>query len=258
MSALGRGVAVLGVSLVFALPASAQVANNDFTTSVHILVGQTPMRTTLANGENAFYDAPVVATRSYCAEATASETESQQTQADLVIFHNNHSTLTTTEGRNLEPKGATASRMCFIAATSETIFIRLTNNAAGSAEYSVRFVETTLWSNWFFTGGDYSSYSLIRNTTNAAITIELRWFSEAGVEAQQSGQVTQTVPANGVVFIDARAAMGCRLPMVCTVVTGSVQMAHPASPQALVGSQTTLSSSTGLSFDTIFFQRRPW
>ena len=257
MNALGRGVGVLTLSLMFSLPAAAQVANNSFATSVHMLVGQTPMRTTLPNGQVAFYDAPVVAGRSYCAEATASETESQQTQADLLIFHNNQTSLATTEGRGLEPKGATASRMCFIATTSETIFIELTNNAAGSAEYSVRFIETTLWSNWFFVGGDYSSFSLIRNTTNAAITIQLRWFSEAGVETAGSPK-TQVVPANGVVFLDARATMGCGYPVTCPVVTGSVQMAHPASPQALVGSQTTLSSSTGLSFDTIFFQRRPW
>jgi hypothetical protein len=37
-----------------------------------------------------------------------------------------------------------------------------------------------------------------------------------------------------------------------------VQVAHNASPEAIVGSQTTLTTSSGLSFDTILFQRRPW
>jgi hypothetical protein len=146
--------------------------------------------------------------------------------------------------------------MCFIAPASDTIYIKVTNSAPGSVEYSMRFVETTSWSNWFYTGGDYSSFSLVRNTTNAAVTIELRWFSDAGV--QQGATQTRSVPANGVVFVDARSVMNCPAPVACSAAAGSVQMAHAASPQALIGSQTTLSGATGLSFDTLFFQRMPW
>lgn len=237
--------------------AAAQVANNSFATSVHLLVGQTPVRASLASAGSAFYDAPVVQNRSYCAEATASETESSQTDATLAVFHQDQSGITTTEGKNLEPKGASASRRCFIAATTETIFLELTNNAAGTAEYSMRFVETTLWANWFYAGGDYSSYAIIRNTTSAPVSVDLRWFAAAN-GAQVGAMTGQTVAANGVLYVDARSAMSCPYPTPCTTQAGSVQVAHAASPEAIVGSATTLSSTTGLSFDTIFFQRKPW
>jgi hypothetical protein len=46
--------------------------------------------------------------------------------------------------------------------------------------------------------------------------------------------------------------------MACVAAAGSVEVAHDGSPEAIVGSQTTLSSITGLSFDTILFQRKTW
>ena len=63
---------------------------------------------------------------------------------------------------------------------------------------------------------------------------------------------------DAVLFIDARTAMGCPFPAACPAFAGSVQIAHSGSPEAIVGSQTTLSTSTGLSFDTLFFQRHAW
>ena len=43
-----------------------------------------------------------------------------------------------------------------------------------------RFVETTLWANWYFVGVDYSSYTLLRNTTNTALTVDIRWVDSSG------------------------------------------------------------------------------
>ena len=246
--------ACIVVVLLFA-PAVARGQNTSFGTSVQMLVGQTPMRVTLDTDH--FYRATVVLNRSYCAEASGSETELNSTTADLKVFRFDQATLLGSEGNLIEPKDNNASRICFIAPQSEDVFIKLSSKPPGdNHEYTMRFVETTLWANWYFVGGDYSSYTLLRNTTNTALKVDIRWFDFTG--APGPVKLLQDIPANGVLFIDARTAMACPFPTPCASTAGSVQVAHAGSPEAIVGSQTTLSSSTGLSFDTLLFQRRAW
>jgi hypothetical protein len=249
--------AVLAALLSIAVtPASAWAQNTSFGTSVHMLVGQTPIRVNLDTDH--FYDAPVVINRSYCAEAGGADDETNPTHPALTIYRNDQTTSLGIETGNLEPKGAAASRVCFIAPASEIVFIKVSPFDANALNHNhtMRFVETTLWANWFFVGGDYSSYTLIRNTTSAAIMVDIRWFAANG--AEQANRLAQNVPANGILAIDARSAMSCPFPSACPAANGSVQVSHAGSPEAIVGSQTTLSGGTGLSFDTLFFQRHAW
>ena len=131
------------------------------------------------------------------------------------------------------------------------------NASFENREYTLRFVETTLWTNWFFTGGDYSSFTLLRNTTNLPVVANLRWKAASGADVG-TPVLSLSIPANGVVIYDARSIMSCPAPTACAAASGSVEVAHSGSPEAIVGSQTTLSGSTSLSFDTLFFQRRAW
>ena len=56
---------MLLAGLAAMVPSAAQAQNTTFGTAVHLLVGQTPVRVTLATGTpDHFYDAPVVAGRS--------------------------------------------------------------------------------------------------------------------------------------------------------------------------------------------------
>ena len=238
------------------IPVSARAQNTSFGTSVHLLVGQAAVLSTPATtGEQRFYDAPVVQNRSYCAEATPSETELNPAVPTLTVYKQDQTTALGTESGNAEPKGLAASRVCFVAPTTENVFIKLATSDNGR-QYSLRFVETTLWTNWFFVGGDYSSYTLVRNTTNQPITVSYRWRDGGG--NQVASRLNEVLPANGIAFIDARVVMSCVFPTACATFNGSVDIAHNGSPEAIVGSQTTLSGGTGLSFDTLLFQRRTW
>jgi len=154
----------------------------------------------------------------------------------------------------MEPKGTQTARVCFIAPATETAFIKLSpaNASFENREYTMRFLETTLWANWAFIGGDYSSYTLLRNTTNSQLSVNLTWRDANGNTV--ATRTAQTIAPNGIYFTDARSVL---CPAPCTTVT-SVEVAHAGSPEAIVGSQTTLSASTGLSFDTLTFQRRTW
>lgn len=234
--------------------------NTTFAGAVHIVAGQPPMRVMLASGSpDRYYDAEVVAGRSYCAEATPSDTEANSADPAVTVFRADQSTTLGVEtSASQEPKGQAASRICFIAPATETIFIKLSpeNALFENREYSMRFVETTLWANWFFVGGSYSSFTILRNTTNSPLFVTIVWRAENG--SAVVSLPNQLIAANGTFYRDARQVMGCGFPAVCMTTAGSVEVAHAGSPEAIVGSQTTLSGQTGLSFDTIMFQRRPW
>ena len=85
----------------------------------------------------------------------------------------------------------------------------------------------------------------MRNTTDAAVDATLTWRSDTGAIV---GTQTVTIPPRGVFFVDARTT-------VSGATAGSVEIAHDGEPGALVGSQTTLSATSGLSFDTTLAQR---
>jgi hypothetical protein len=138
-------------------------------------------------------------------------------------------------------------RVCFVASTTETVFIKVSQSDTGGRIYLLDAVETTLWANWFYIGASYSSFTLLRNTTGSAVDATITWRADSGTVV---GSVSVAVPAYGVVFYDARfMTSGVRSG------AGSVEVAHNGEPQAIVASQTTLSAATGLSFDTLFFQR---
>jgi hypothetical protein len=138
--------------------------------------------------------------------------------------------------------------MCFTAPATEPAVVQVTHAFRTPRTYRLRIVETTLWADWFYIGGGYSSFTLLRNTTAAPVTATLTWRADTGAIA---GTLTVTIPARGMVSYDARTASG-------GATGGSVDVAHDGEPEALAGSQTTLSATTGLSFDTPLFQRAPW
>ena len=125
-------------------------------------------------------------------------------------------------------------------------------STAGTFNFRVRIVETTLFSNWFFVGGDYGAYTILRNTTKDPVTVTVRWRSLAG--AVLATKPPFAIPGNGGAFLNAFDYV----PSPAVNQNGTVEVVHAASPQAIVGTATILSGTTGLSFDTLFFQRLPW
>src|SRR5947209_1822121 len=78
-----RYVPLAGLLVMMATTAAAQ--NITPGTSVHLLVGQPPIRLNL-DGDH-YYDAPVVAQRSYCAEASGADDELNATHPVLTLYH---------------------------------------------------------------------------------------------------------------------------------------------------------------------------
>jgi len=126
--------------------------------------------------------------------------------------------------------------------------VRATQADGSPRAHLLTVAETTLWADWFYTGaGGYSGYIIVRNTTDSTLTTVITW---RGTDGTVWGTAGGTLAPRGVWYYDARIT-------AISVTMGSIEVAHDGEPQAIVGSATTLSTVTGLSFDEILMQRRP-
>jgi len=193
--------------------------------------------------------------RSYCVETEAgwntvlSATAPGSGDTIVDVFASDTTTLiVTNDDQPTEPFGYRLSRACFVAPTSQSIFIRITR-FSGSADFwfAPRARETTLFSNWFFVGSDYHAYAILRNTTGSTLAYTVRWRDATGAIV---GTVVSTIAGNGGALLDARNVAGA-----LAAVSGTVEIVHNGSPDAIMATTTVLSSTTGLSFDTFFSKR---
>jgi hypothetical protein len=198
--------------------------------------------------------------RSYCVEVGAGRTQSSDSDeggsGDLTVFASNATTvIVSNSATGQEPDAFQGSRGCFLmtgtVGSQETAYVRVTDGAAGTYTYRMRLVETSLWASWFFIGGDYNAFTLLRNTTTASVSYTMTWRNPAGTVV---GTTSGTVPANGGIGINARTFIANPV----TNFNGTVEVYHTASPEGLVGQVTSLSSTTGLGFDSTLFQRKTW
>jgi len=180
-----------------------------------------------------------VAGRSYCAEVGAAPAETSAASPAVTVLRGDNATVI----------GSGSTRVCFVASFSETTLIRVTQSNVAPRMHRLLVRETTLWANWYFVGTGYSSYTLLRNTSGAAVNVVITW--RDGTGATVGAPVSTAIPAGGEVYYNAVGNAGAS-------VFGSVEIARDGDPQAIIGSQTTLAPTTGLSFDTIAFPRIAW
>lgn len=200
-----------------------------------------PTSFTLANAStNQWSSLEMVQGRSYCGEIAPGAASVTQATPTLVAFR--------ADALTVLASGPTSTRKCFVAPATETALLRVTQADPSARVYRMLVTESTLWANWFFIGGPYSSFTLLRNTTATMIHAQITWRSSTTGAAV--GSLSADIPSYGTVYFDARS-------YAATAATGSVEVAHDGEPQAIVGSQTTLAPTTGLSFDTLMMQRRP-
>src|SRR5262249_5567779 len=101
-----------------------------------------------------------------------------------------------------EPSAYLQSRACFIWPNVGTYgFIRVTQNSNFANTYDVGLIETTMFCPWFFIGGDYNAFSLIRNTTDSTVNAQIVWRDSTGAIA---GWTNLAIAGNGNVALNAR------------------------------------------------------
>ena len=107
-----------------------------------------------------------------------------------------------------------------------------------------------LYAQPFVSSGDYSAFTLIRNTTSSDLHYTVNWRDGAGSIV---GTIRGTLAGNGSAFVNARDVAGA-----LAAGHGTIEIAHDSSPDAVVATTTVLSATTGLSFDTVFAKRATW
>lgn len=258
MKALGWS-SVLLCSLMLFQPLPAFGDNTTSGTPAPIMIGGTPVETFFTNARtDSWYVTDVVAGRSYCVETqsgvhfnAASDLGDDLFDTIVSVFHSNLVLIVDNDDTATEPFGFFASRACFIAPLSETILINVTPFNAGFVSFNarLRIVDTTLFCNWWFIGSGYNAFVILQNTTNSTVTPTITLRDVAGV---QRGQLSPAIAGNGTVFPNASSFV------TGGAIFGSIQIAHNASPGALVGTTNTQSATTGLSFDGACASRPTW
>ena len=207
-----------------------------------------------------WYKANLTAGRSYCVYAWEpyADPSVSAPSVDMAVYRSDgvtpasdvYSTDIEPKVENTGPGGNNGEQRRIIPSVNDSYRIRVGNNAAAVHTVYVMVVETTLFAPWFFVSPDsgYDGYIEMRNNTSNTLTAVVTAFDPAG---GVFGSISINLPANGNAVITATS-----LGVISSY--GSVQIAHNGGPGAICANITTLSSITGLSFDSPFTPRMVW
>jgi len=149
-----------------------------------------PVRTTMNDSEEErWFLLEFRAGRSYCVETGNNNDE--RPEVSIAIYANAEGTDAPAASSSMtagEPLATLLARACFIASASGPHAVKVTAPLAAPYVSSLflRVVETTVWSSWFFQGGDYNSFVLLRNTTNIPVSFTVTWRTADGTVAGTS------------------------------------------------------------------------
>jgi hypothetical protein len=134
----------------------------------------------------------------------------------------------------------------YLPAASGNAYLRVHNVSGDPIVFDVQVIETTLFSPWWYVlpSAAYDSWIQIRNNTEQDLPVTVVAYDHAGAVA---GTTTQTVKGNGVILVQ----VGTLTPGGA----GSTSLLFAGPPGAIAANTTTLSGSTGLSYDAPFRPR---
>ena len=94
----------------------------------------------------------------------------------------------------------------FIAPTSGEYVLQVGNGEARGVSNRIVIYETSLYSPWFFSGGNNQSFVTISNRSNLSVTVTLTVNTSTGT---QCGTSSPVIPANGATFINVNTLGTC-------------------------------------------------
>jgi hypothetical protein len=160
---------------------------------------------------------------------------------------------------------ATPGRVCYVAPATENNYVQVSNCCGATTgtnpyTYQFRVVETTLFCPWFFSGGGFEAFVLIRNTTATTVRATVTLRSPTGVLlGTQTSNVGPSSSFNLQVSAAAPGGFGL------ASANGSVEVAFQGpstgiigAPGSLLANVTSLSFGQGVSFDTPMAPRQDW
>ena len=240
-------------------PAKVWADNTTCANAEALMLGETASDTLPASGD-IYYKLRLVAGRSYTFMAWIPFEDLGEGGGDLSVSVYQDTTCTTlvssttSVGSDSEPSlsfpNADGDTWSFVAPVTGNYRFQINNQVASL--YTVRGVaiETTLFSPWWFVGGNNNAFVEIKNTTNATRSVTLTAYTAAGAVC---GTSTVSVPANGNTAVNIKSLGTC-----AAAVSGGSQIAHNGQVGSFVANTTTIDVVSGTSFDAPFSTRMGW
>ena len=253
---LGFGLAV---AMAFSLLPSSAFADNTTCANADFLFPGVARSQSLSDVQPRYYKVKVQAGRSYSVYSWADLQDSGEGGAsiDHILYSNSTCTTsaTTQDTTANEPiavvSGMSGDNDTIIPTFTGTMYIRVDNNTAASTYTILTAIqETTIFSSWWFVGGDYNAFAELKNASAESLGYTLTAY---GANGTSCGTSSGTLSGNGSVAINVKSLGTC-----ASVGSGNAQVAFQGPPGAVIGNITTLSGTTGLSFDAPFTPRMPW
>jgi hypothetical protein len=252
---MSRLIVTMATGFALAVPALSWADNTTCANAEPLMLGETAADTLPASG-SVFYKLRLVAGRSYTMMAWAPFEDLGEGGSDLNVSTYPN---TTCSGEifgsgDSEPSlafpNADGDANSFIATVSGNYRLEVQNQTATAYAIRAVVIETTLFSPWWFVGGNNNAFVEIKNTTNASRSITLTAHTSAGAVC---GSSTVAIPANGNTVINIKGLGTC-----AAAVSGGAQISHEAQVGGFVANTTTIDGVAGTSFDAPFTPRMGW
>ena len=203
-----------------------------------------------------WYRIRLFANRSYQISAFATNEDGATGLSPIVVeVFSNPTTMASATALSPDTEGlpgdlAGLSRSISFRPASTGAYLIRVLGAPSVAEMSMNVVvrETTLFSPWFAASPTYNAYYEIHNTTNQPVLVTLQALGSSGTLVGIAYEFT--IPARATVFKRAVEDLQVTLGAV-----GGTMLTHAGAFGAIVANTTTVSDSTGLSFDAPFTPR---
>lgn len=249
------GVLATLAAVMWASPAWAD--NTICANALPLIVGSTDTDTLPSSG-NIYFKTRLTANRSYIFWVYAPFTDASigSPSVDVALFSDIGCTTaalntSTTEREPLDNiTGADVDQMAIKPATSGTYVFRVNNNIALTYAVQVVVIETTLFSPWWFVGGNNQAFITLRNNMDATTIATVRIYASNGTICQN---VDLSIPANGTNFLRVNDYAAC-----VTSGFGSAAIAFHGPPAGFAANTTVIDAVAGVSFDEPFTPRMVW
>jgi hypothetical protein len=212
-----------------------------------------------AGNLNTFYVWFTAAGKSYCVETEGADFERTYIDTVLTVYRADQTTVIGSSDDVDSPEftNYAGSRVCYIATATESNYAKVVPFSATATPqyYNIRVVENTLYSPWFFSGGGFEAFILIKNASVVARQAVVTLYDPAGAVIATSASLS--VPANGSRNFQVSAAAPAGFG-ISAVVNGGVRISSTAPLGSLVANVTSLSFGQGVSFDTPATPRPDW
>jgi len=236
----------------------AMAVNNTCANREAMLVGSTENQS-IAASSAAFFATRLTATRSYVVLAWTPFQDASEAAGNVALSLFSDTTCTTavavTDVETREPffnlASADIDAFAVIPATTGEFVLRVANNNATSAiSHRIIIFESSIYSPWWFTGGNNQAFITLSNRSNIATSVTIHMNGPTGALC---GTTTVAVPANGNTFVVVNAFPAC-----ITAQSGSAQIAFLSTPGTIQANTTVIDAVQGVSFDEPFTPRMQW